>query len=175
MKKLLTALAVVSLSACTTANHQGIANMGLTSPTIVASPLEVDIIPGNEVTATMECSSNLFGLLSNEPKDLMFGPEFVEDAGNFASAACTKGALYKAVKTSGADILLMPRYTVEGQTFGCLPMGGCLINKSKVTVKGIAGKYAGIKKMNAETSEKVKAKVAGETKKAGLAGGFLPF
>ena len=175
MKKLVTTLALMSLSACTTAYHQGATNVGTQTPAVVASPLEVEIIPGKEVTATIECTSHLFGLLKDEPNELVFGPDFVEASGNFASPACTKGALLKAMKTSGADVILLPRYSVEGTTFGCLPFGGCLINEAKVTVKGIVGKYSTVKKMSPETSEKVKAKIAGETKKAGLAGGFLPF
>lgn len=176
MRKILTILAVISLSACSTAYHQGAQNIGAISPTIMASPLEVDIVPGKEVKASATCTSHLFGLFSSEPNELAFGPELIETSGNFGSVVCTKGALHKALKSSGADVILMPRYSVKGETFLCLPfIDRCLINKSTVTIKGIAGKYENIKKSNPETSEKIKVKLASETKKPTLSGGFLSF
>ena len=176
MKKLVMTLALISLSACSTAYHQGAQNVGAVTPNIMASPLEVDIVPGKEVTATATCTSNLFGLLSSEPNELAFGPEAIETSGNFGSDACTKGALHDALKKSGADVILMPRYSVKGETFLCLPfIGRCLFNKSTVTIKGIAGKYDNIKKSNPETSEQIKVKLASETKKPVLGGGLLPF
>ena len=176
MKKIVTTLALISLSACSTAYHQGAQNIGAVTPTIMASPLEVDIVPGKEVKATAKCTSNLFGLISSQPSELAFGPELMETDGNFAPDTCTKGALYKALKSSGADVILMPRYSVKGETFLCLPfINRCLFNESTVTIKGIAGKYENIKKSNPETSEKIKVKLASETKKPALGGGFLPF
>ena len=180
MKKiLLTLCSVLSLSACASSHHQGAADMNFKSTAIVAEPMEVEVIPGEQVTAFAECNSYLFGLFGSEPTELAFGPKLTEAKGNFAPQGCTQGALFKAMKATKADTILMPRYSAEGSKFMCIPfLDACLVNKSKVTIKGVAGKYAKIKKiMDAETSRAIKiqkATEAGKTAEKSVVG-FLPF
>ena len=160
MRKLFTIFALISLSACSSV-HRGEANIAFKSPAVIASPMEVDIVPGEKISATEECNSYFFGLFGSLPNERMYGPELMENAGNFAPNVCTKGALYKAVRKSGADVVLMPRYSTKGTRFLCFPFTDlCLIKKQAVTVNGIAGKYAAIKKMSPETSEQIKVKLA---------------
>mgnify|MGYP003292340713 FL=1 len=133
---------------------------------IIAEPLEVEIVPGQTITASAECNSYLFGLFRSEPTELTFGQELIEAEGNFAPPACTRGALFKAMKVTNADTILMPRYMTQGQKILCIPFSNaCLINKSKVTIKGIAGKYSNIRKItDAETSRTIKIQTAAEKK-----------
>lgn len=173
MKKTLLTVFILSLSACATGHYQGAADVSFKSTSIIAEPLEVEVVPSEQVTASAECNSYLFGLFGSEPTNLAFGPELIEAGGNFAPAACTRGALFKAMQATKADTILMPRYSAEGTKFLCIPfLNSCLINKSKVTIKGIAGKYEKIQKItDAETSRAIKIQKAGE-KKAVVGGLF---
>lgn len=174
MKKLLLALSVISLSACASSHYKGAADVDFKTARIIPEPMEVEVIPEKTVTASAECNSYLFGLFGSEPTKLMFGPELIESEGNFAPSACTRGALFKAMEAANADTILMPRYTAQGQKLLCIPfLNSCLINKAKVTIKGIAGKYSNIRKItDTETSRKIKIQTAGE-KKTALTGSFF--
>lgn len=173
MKKLLLTLSIISLSACASGHYQGTPDVSFKSTAIVTEPMEVEVIPGKKVTASAECNSYLFGLFGSEPTELTFGPEVIEADGNFAPAACTRGALFKAMKATNADTILMPRYSTEGTKSLCIPfLNSCLISKAKVTINGIAGNYTAIKKItDAETNRAIKIQKASE-KKALSAGYF---
>ena len=164
-KTLLSLCCIISLSACAS-HHQGTADMSFKSTVVIAEPMEVEVIPNEQVTASAQCSSFLFGLFDFEPSNRAFGPELVEEKGNFAPPACTQGALFKAMQSAKADTILMPRYSTEGAKFLCIPFTDlCFFNQSKVTIKGVAGKYSKIKKItDEETARTIKIQKASEKK-----------
>ncbi len=138
MKKIFSALACLCITACT-ATHQGSQSLNVEGLSLRAKPLEVSIIPGEKIQGSARCK-NFFGIPISTPSKQAFNVKLETDKGNFASDECTRGAIYDAIVSSHADIILSPQYTTSGKGFLCFPWG-CLFSDLTVTVTGYKGTY----------------------------------
>ncbi|MBQ8481705.1 MAG: hypothetical protein IJ532_04160 [Alphaproteobacteria bacterium] len=138
MKKIFSVLACLCVAACT-ATHQGSQSLNVEGLSLRAKPLEVSIIPGGKIQGSARCK-NFFGIPISTPSKQAFNVKLETDKGNFASDKCTRGAIYDAIVSSNADIILSPQYTTSGTGFLCMPWG-CLFSDITVTVTGYKGTY----------------------------------
>lgn len=145
MKKLLIGAAVIAIAACTS-THQGTKSLNVEGLSLNARPLQVSVEPGERISGTVECK-NILGIPFLSPAKEAYGARLETSSGNFAGDKCTRGAIYNAIVSSNADVILAPQYTTTGKTFLCLPLIGCLYNHRIITVTGYKGTYQNIREM----------------------------
>lgn len=139
MKKICSILACLSLIACTS-THQGTKSLNVEGLSLRAKPLSVSIIPGEKISGSARCKSFL-GIEFSSPSKEAFGARLETNQGNFAGDTCTRGAIYDAIVSSDADIILSPQYRATRDGFLCLPWIGCLYSDTTITVTGHKGTY----------------------------------
>ena len=145
MKKILISIAVVAIAACTS-THQGTKSLNVDGLSLNARPLQVSVTPGEKISGTVECK-NILGIPFLAPAKEAYGARLETSAGNFAGDRCTRGAIYNAIVSSNADVILAPQYTTTSKRFLCIPFIGCLYNHRIITVTGYKGTYQDIREM----------------------------
>ena len=133
------------LSACSS-THQGTKSLNVDGLALNARPLQVSVVPGEKISGTVECT-NFLGIPFVSPAKEAYGARLETTSGNFASDKCTRGAIYNAIVSSNADVILAPQYMTDGKSFLCLPLIGCMYNHVEVTVTGYKGTYQNIREM----------------------------
>ena len=147
-KKLITRLScILLLAGCSTFSyHKETESLNLQNrKDIQVRPLEASIKVSDSIQGTAECTTVLFGAVTNSSSTEAYGAE-VNSEGNIPDF-CAKEAVYDAVTKSKADLIVAPRYTVLKRKFGCIGEY-CLYKKFNVTVTGYKGMYYGIKEMD---------------------------
>lgn len=139
MKKILATIICLGLAACH-ATHQSTNSINTGNVPVVTKPLNFSVIPGEKISGTVHCTS-LFGIPLRMPSQAAYGARLDTNEGNFGGDRCTKGAIYNAVVSSDADVILSPQYLTQGKGFLCLPWIGCVYNDRVVTVTGYKGTY----------------------------------
>lgn len=139
MKKLLNLVLCLGLAACTS-THQGTKSMNIGSLSINKKPLTVSVIPGEKIYGTAECASFL-GITFRSSSSEAYGANLETESGNFAGDVCTRGAIYDAIVSSNADVIIAPQYATSGTGFLCIPFVGCVYRDITVTVSGRKGTY----------------------------------
>ena len=128
------------LMACTSV-HQGTKSLNVRELSIKERPLEVSVIPGPKISGKAECTY-LFGIPIWAPAYGAYGANLDTPDGNFAGDRCTRGAFYKAITSSNADVIISPQYKTSGSGFLCIPgTGWCLYEDTTITVSGYKGTY----------------------------------
>ena len=145
-------LCLAFLSACSS-THQGTKSMNVEGLSLEARPLQTSVVAGEKISGTVECT-NFLGIPFVSPAKEAYGARLETTDGNFAGDKCTRGAIYNAIVSSGADVIIAPQYMTEGKTFLCLPWIGCLYNNRKITVIGYKGTYSNIRDMSEYVIEK---------------------
>ena len=147
-KKALAISSVALLAACSTVHNKGIDNSIITKTDVEVRPLETSIKVGERVTGTATCTQFL-GITLEGPEKESYGATLQTNEGNVAGGKCTRGAIYKALSGTDADLILAPQYELESSGMLCIPVVDfCLYKSSTVVVKGYAGKYTTIKEMS---------------------------
>ncbi|MDR1826071.1 MAG: hypothetical protein LBQ49_00075 [Rickettsiales bacterium] len=128
----------LALVACT-GYHNGKIGAVIAPIPPIESKIEANVKVGEKITGSAECTEVLF-LTVSAPERQTYGPELQTKTGNLANSTCTAGAIYDAMSSSDADIIVSPQYTSVKTSFGCIPFVGCLYKNTKVIVSGHAGK-----------------------------------
>ena len=147
MKKyaILTSL-VFSLWACSS-THQGTKSLNVDGLALQARPLQVSVVPGEKISGSVKCV-NFLGIPFVSPSKEAYGARLETDDGNFSSDKCTRGAIYNAIVSSNADVILSPQYVTDGKHFLCIPFTNmCMYNNTTITVTGYKGTYQNIREM----------------------------
>ena len=112
---------------------------------IQVRPMEAKVKVSDPIQGNAECTSILFGLFTNSSSTEAYGAD-INSQGNIPDY-CAKEAVYDAVTTGGADLIVAPRYNVLKHRFFCLG-DSCLYKKYSVSVTGYKGVYYDIKDMD---------------------------
>lgn len=139
MKKILSLLLCLGLVACA-ATHKSTKSMNSHDVQVNTKPLNFSVVPGGKISGSVHCTTFL-GIPFRMPSQAAYGAKLDNSEGNFGGDRCTKGAIYNAVVSSDADVILSPQYRTSGKAFLCLPWIGCLYNDRTVTVTGYKGTY----------------------------------
>ncbi|MBR1601729.1 MAG: hypothetical protein IJ677_09180 [Alphaproteobacteria bacterium] len=139
MKKICSILACLCIMACTSTN-KGTQSLNVEGLSLRARPLAVSIVPGEKIYGTAKCV-NFLGIPLSSPSKQAYGAKLETQQGNFAGDNCTRGAIYDAIVSSNADLILSPQYVTTGTSFLCLPWIGCMYNDRTITVTGRKGTY----------------------------------
>ena len=139
MKKVINMLLCLGLAACTS-THKGTKSLNVTGFALHENPMEVTVVPGEKISGTAECKS-ILGITYSSPGKEAYGAKLDTTSGNHAVDKCTRGAIYEAIVSSNADIILSPQYRSTKHGFLCLPYIGCFYSHDLVTVTGYKGTY----------------------------------
>ena len=154
MKKLgLLALSAVCLVGCSTAAYRNArGSMVLDEINTINTPaFKADVVVGEKISGVAECES-WFGITTKSPARQTHDVKLQSNAGNLASSACTRGALYDAMSKSNADVIITPRYTSVNKNNWCI-LGYCIHKVSQIIVTGYKGSVKNISPMAKEDFE----------------------
>jgi ABC-type Fe3+-hydroxamate transport system substrate-binding protein len=142
VKKLFVATIILmagAMSGCSSMNMSS-NSMPLTAP--VEANVKADIQVGEKITGQSSVTKVLFFTLGDD-KEYADGITYGGSSGSsfpFGDpvADAKAAAAYKAVKSSGADVIVLPRYTVKKQDY-------LLFSKIDVMVEGFKGTIKSVK------------------------------
>lgn len=142
LKKLFVATIILMAGAITGCSSMNMSSnsMPLTAP--VETNVKADIQVGQKITGQSSVTKVLFFTLGAD-KEFADGVAYGGSQGSSLPfgdpvSNAKASAAYKAVKSSGADVIVLPRYTVKTQNY-------FLFSKIDVTVEGYKGTIKSVK------------------------------
>lgn len=142
MKKLFVAMIILMAGTLTGCSSMSMSSnsMPLTAP--IDTNVKADVQVGEKITGQSTVTKVLFFTLGGD-KEYADGVAYGGSSGSALPfgdpvADAKAAAAYKAVKSSGADVIVLPRYTVKKQDY-------LVFSKIDVTVEGYKGIIKSVK------------------------------
>ncbi len=138
--------AIISLNGCARFNTNTKGNE-INIDDVEGIPMEVDVKVGDKISGTCSYKS-LFGFALEHPEKLAYGVELEHDVTPNASE-CVQGAVYQAISSSNADVIIAPRYFSDEVNLFCLPFfNACIWRSQEMKVVGYKGTYGNFKALD---------------------------
>ncbi|MBD5389411.1 hypothetical protein HDR63_04115 [bacterium] len=137
MKKYILLGTLCTLSACT--SFQESAPSMYLNPTVFSN-VEAKVNVGERITGVSRCEHLFFQLIT--PTDQTYLPTNDTNFGALSKDACVAGAVYDALSTSGADVIVSPQYHSKRDGLLCLFGNRCLLGTTTTWITGWSGKIS---------------------------------